>query len=399
MVKYEERLDTILERFYNRYNKFNSDVLEMLGETIKQFEGLTPTQARQLAQELKFNTNIKEVFNKLSTISGKSLEDMNKLFDEVAKENLEFAETFYEVKNKEYIPYSENDRLRRYVEAIKYETQNTFINLSRQQSIGFSIKTQNGIIFKPLERLYRDLIDEAVFKVSTGVIDYQSAMRNTTRQLANSGIKVNEEKVTFKSGYARRIDSSVRQAVLTGVRKINIGIQEEIGKELGTDGVEISAHYPCALDHLEYQGRQFSDKRFEEIQNHLTRPLGDTGYNCGHFIYSIILGVNLPSYSKKDLEEMKRDTLSKVEYKGKTYNKYEASQIQRRLETAIRQQKDRQIINKARGDMQEVNKSQQKITQLTKEYKNFSNKAGLDIYMNRLYVSQYHRVNVKKIKK
>lgn len=390
----EKKLDLILERFYNRFNKYNTKVLRKLGEVIKQFEGLTPTQAHILAQELKYSTNVNELLRELSQISEKSIKDIEDLFEYVANENVEVAEQYYRVANKRYVPFKENDALRRLVYSIERETDSLFTNLSRSQNIGFSFRDKNGnMYYKPLRDVYNDLIDEAVYNVSIGVKDYQSAMRNVIRQLADSGVKIHEEKVAYESGYNRRIDSSVRQNVLTGIRKINIGVQEQVGYELGADGVEISAHSPCADDHLFINGQQFSKKEFEQINSNLERPVGE--YNCRHFVFSIILGVSQPNYTKKELEEMRKDSLSKVEYEGKTYTKYEATQVQRKLETAIRKQKDRQIVARASGDKEEVGKAQLKISQLTNKYNDFSKKAGLDTYKNRMSVSGYRRVKVK----
>ena len=221
-------------------------------------------------------------------------------------------------------------------------------------------------------------------------------MRSTIRQLADSGIKVHEEKLAYDNGYNKRIDSAVRQDILTGIRQINIGIQEEIGQQLDANGIEISAHSPCAEDHLHIQGKQFSKKEFAKINGDLERPIGE--YNCRHFIFSVILGVNQPSYTKKQLKQMEKESNAKIEYEGKTYTKYEATQVQRKLETAIRQQKDRQIIARASGDKEEIGLAQQKISQLTTKYNDFSKKVGIDTYKNRLSVSGYKRVAKSKLK-
>lgn len=390
----EKRLDAVLERFYNQFNKYNTKVLKKLGEAIKQFDGLTPSEAHKLAQELKYSTEIDQLLNELSQLSGKSVQEINELLDKVAKENVGFAEAYYEVKGKKFIPYEDNIQLKRYVETIKKETNETFKNLSKTRNIGFTFKDKNDrTIFKPMKKAYRDLIDEAVYNVTSGVTDYQSAMRNTIKQLADSGVKVHEETTTYPSGYNRRIDSSVRQNVLEGIRRVNIGVQERVGEELGADGVEISAHSPCAEDHLFINGRQFSKKEFEKINSNLERPVGE--YNCRHFVFSIILGVSRPSFTNKQLRQFEKDSHRIVEYEGKKYTAYECTQIQRRLETEIRKQKDRQIIARSSGDKTEIANAQQKISQLTSKYNDFSQKAGLDTYKNRLVVSGYRRVSTK----
>lgn len=393
----EKELDKILEKFYNRYNKYNTKVLQKLGNVVKQFDGISPTNAHILAQELKMGYDVNELLLELSKISGKSVQDIEVLFDKVAEENVEFSEVYFKAKNKEFIEYKDNKPLQDLVESMKRQTDETFINLSNSRNIGFVLKDSEGkATYKSLSKVYNDLIDEAVFNVETGGVDYQSAMRSTMRQLADSGVKVHEEKMAFESGYNRRIDSSVRQNVLTGIRQINIGIQEEVGRTLDADGVEISAHSPCAEDHLPIQGRQYSKKEFERLNGSLDRPIGE--YNCRHFIFSVILGVSQPSYTRKQLKQMKTESNAEVEYQGKTYTRYEATQVQRKLETAIRQQKDRQIIARASNDKDEIGIAQKRISQLTNEYNKFSKKVGLDTYKNRLAVSGYKRVAKSKLK-
>ena len=45
-----------------------------------------------------------------------------------------------------------------------------------------------------------------------------------------------EEKVDYKSGYNVRIDSAVRQNVLTGIRQVNLEVQKQVGRDFGADG-------------------------------------------------------------------------------------------------------------------------------------------------------------------
>lgn len=393
-MKDNEKLDLILERFYQRFNKYNTKVLKKIGEAIKQIGEVSPSKAYQLGQQLKYGVELDDLLNELSKISGQSILDVKKLFDRVAEENVDFAEKYYKAKGKEFTEYKDNKPLQRYVQTIKKETYGTFKNLSKSTNVGFTFKDKNNnTIFKPFKRAYRDLIDEAVYNVTTGVKDYQSAMRNTINDIADSGIKIHESSVKYKSGYNRRIDSSVRQNILEGVRQVNLGVQERIGDEIGADGVEISVHFPCAEDHLDIQGRQYTKKAFEKMNANLDRPIGT--YNCRHFVFSIIMGVDEQQYSDNALFKMRRRNNETVEYEGKTYNKYEATQLQRKLETAIRKQKDRQIIARASDDKEAIAMAQQKISQLTQKYNDFSKTAGLDTYKNRLSVTGFRRVSTK----
>lgn len=396
-MKDDKKLELLLERFYQRYNKYNTKVLEKMGDAIKKFDGISPTVAHQIAQELKYGTDIDDLMAELSELSGKSIKDIEEAFDIVAQENVAFAEVYAKAKNMEFVDYKDNEQLKRLVKSIAGETNATFKNISRAKAIGFVLKDADGNkIFKNLKKTYNDLIDEAVFNVTTGTTDYQSAMRGVMKQLADSGVKIHEEKVGYKSGYNVRIDSAVRQNVLTGVRQVNLEVQKQVGRQYGADGIEISAHSPCAEDHVFLQGKQYSNAEFKKLNASLERPIGQ--YNCRHFVFSIVLGVNQPSYSQKMLNQMNRESQSIIEYDGNKYTKYEATQVQRKLETAIRKEKDRQIIARASGDKDGVSIAQSNISTLTSKYNDFSKNAGLDTYKNRLSVSGYKRVNPNNVK-
>ena len=389
----ENKADKLLERFYNRFNKYNSQVLEEFGKIFKQFDGLTPTEAHKLAQELKYNATLDNLANELSKITEKSLQDIYDMFDKVAENNLEFAKVYYEAKEVDFIPYNEREELQRYIKALAGDTSD-FLNIINTRTIGFTQYDPytKKYVFKDLPTTYIDLIDEAVYATSTGKENYQSAIRKTIKQLANSGIKVNEYKLGF-GDYNIRLDSAVRRHILDGLRDVNQGIQDQIGSEIGSDGVELSAHNLCAEDHLPYQGKQFTNEEFEELQLNLARPIGE--YNCKHFVNRIILGVDQPSYPKNILKEYKNNSNDKIEFEGNTYTRYEATQVQRKIETQIRKWKDQQIIARASGNNDTILQAQNKITQLTTKYKEFSDAAGLDTYMQRLRVSGYRRVAIK----
>lgn len=387
----EKQLDKVLERYYNRYNKYNEKVLKELGATVKQIGKLKPSEVYRLSQQIKYSERIDDLINELADITDKSAKDIEKLFEKFAEENVEFSKVYYEAKDKPYTSYKDNAQLVQLVTAMADNTNNKMRNLSNMKSIGFVYKDEFGnVTFKGLKNTYYSLVDEAVYNVAKGAQDYQSAMRNIMNSLADSGIRIHEDKIGYKSGYSRRLDTTIRQNVLEGLRQVNADIQEQVGNDFGADGVEVSAHFPCAEDHLDIQGRQFTEKEFKEENESLDRQIGT--YNCKHFIMHIVLGVDEPMYNEHRLWKWKQQSNEKFEYEGKKYTPYEATQMQRKFETAIRKQKDRQIINRASGDMDEVKKAQQKITELTNEYNNFSSSMGLQTYKNRMTVTGYRKV-------
>ena len=387
-----DKLNLALERFVRRFEEFNTEVLEEFGKTIKKFEKLTPSQAHKLAQQMKNGRDIEKILVDLERISELSRKDIEDLLEITAKENIDFANTYYEAKKMDKVSYETSKQFQNLVKAVEKTTKGEFTNLSKTTALKL-LKDNGKPLYLDIKKAYNEVIDRCVLAVATGQMDYQKAMYDTIKQLSSSGVKKVYYDNKGKQAYARRLDSSVRMNILDGVRQVNIGIQEQVGKEFGADGVEISAHGLCAPDHINIQGRQYSKKEFKKLNSSLTRPIGEL--NCTHFVFSIVLGISSPNYTKKQLEEFERESNSKVEYQGKTYTKYEATQVQRKLETSIRQQKDLQIIAKASNDKDTIANAQKNITNLTKEYKNFSKVAGLDTKMNRLRVVGYKRTSTK----
>ena len=116
--------------------------------------------------------------------------------------------------------------------------------------------------------------------------------------------------------------------------------------------------------------------------------------NCYHYAFSIVLGASKPEHSEEELNEIVERNNKGFEIDGKHYSMYEGTQMQRNLERAIREQKDTQILAKASGNMELVGETQQKITQLTRKYRELSNVSGLPTKMERMKVSGYRRMKV-----
>lgn len=74
---------------------------------------------------------------------------------------------------------------------------------------------------------------------------------------------------------------------------------------------------------------------------------------------------------------MKSENRPKVTYDGKTYDTYQCSQMQRRLEREIRKQKRLQAGYKAAGLKDEETATKARLQVLNRKYREFSEAAGL----------------------
>lgn len=153
--------------------------------------------------------------------------------------------------------------------------------------------------------------------------------------------------------------------------------------DLGCNGWEISAHANSAPDHEPIQGRQYSDKAYDTLNNGLVRRIGTL--NCGHVASPIILGVNSPQYSAEELEKFRQDNEAGVTFDGKHYTGYEATQMQRRLERAIRAQRRRVLL----AGPEDIEPLKSRLAVLQQECERFSKSVGLRTETERLEVSGF----------
>lgn len=386
----EEALERLSERLVNRIEELNYFMIKKLGEQIVDIGQLTPSQLQQVLQSVKYGNNINEIINKIAEITDKNVKDIYEIFEEVAKKSQNFAKQFYEYKEIEFIPYDKNKELQKQVQAIAKITADEYINISKTSA--YALLNQMGEIeFTPLSKIYQEITDRAILNISQGRESYNQAMHQTIRELTKKGLRT----VDYASGYSRRLDSAVRMNVMQGVRQLNMELQMQFGEEFGYDGIEVSHHKNPAPDHEDtVDGKQFSKEEYEKVNNSLERHIGEL--NCYHFIYPIILGVSKPSYSKKELEEDKKNNKKGFEFEDEHYTNYEGTQLQRKIETKIRQYKDRQIGAKAINDKNEVYHCQEKIEQLTQKYYDLSKASGLPTKIDRLRVDGYRHIKIEK---
>ena len=417
----EEVIEKVTERLVRRMEKGNEYVLEQIGKSIKKIGTLSPSKAQELAQIMKYGGDYDKIVKKLAEITELNVRDIKKIFEAVAKSDYQFAEQFYKYRGKKYIPYDKNSALKKQVDALASITKEKYINLTKTYAFARHNK-QGKVIYTNLSKTYQDVLDEAVLNVGQGKESFDSAMRRTLRELAQSGIRT----VDYEKKKSVRADTAVRMNLKEGLRTLHNEMQQEFGKEFDSDGVEVSVHANPAPDHEEVQGRIFStvkpndnglseweklqetgratDYKGREIDIH--RQLKDgtitkdyrpiSTLNCYHYVFAVVLGVSEPTYSDEQLQEIIDKNHKGFEYEDTHYTMYEGTQLQRKLESAIRNQKDKQILARSQNDKVSIAESQEKIRILTNKYNELSKASGLPTKIQRMQVEGYRTVAIKK---
>ena len=420
----EEQIEQIIEKLINRMEKANAYFLQNIGSSIKKIRELTPTQAQQLAQMLKYGGNYEDMIKEIAKFTNLNVRDIDNIFYNYAKKDQQFYKTFYKYRDKPFIPFDQNQALKTQTRALSNIVKNEMYNFTRSNVLGYTINGQ----FYNLRETYNQLLDQALLNVNQGKETFDAALTKILKDIGGSGLRT----IEYESGRSVRLDSVARMHLKSRLRELHNENQKIIGEEIDYDGIEISVHANPAPDHEEAQGRQFTiDKKdkdgkvikkgeFEKLQEkgkaktydgididlHLElknnetakgfRPISEM--NCYHYIFSIVLGVSKPQYTDKQLQQIIDDNNKGFEFEGKHYTNYEGTQLQRQLERKIREQKDTQILAKASDTPELIADAQSKITVLTKKYKELSQISGLPTKMQRLRVAQYKRVAKSKLK-
>lgn len=280
----------------------------------------------------------------------------------------------YDIRKHPYVqavPFRSNEVLQQIVSAAAQLADSELDNIT--QTMGAVMPNGKAV---GLTDAYRQACDFAFTKVSTGAQDYASAIREATRNLAEKGIVT----VDYESGVHTSMEAAVRRSVMGGLGLMQEQISQQNHDDFGCDGWEISAHAASAPDHEPIQGRQYSDAEYEKLNNSLVRRIGTL--NCGHAAFPIILGVDSPQYTPEELAKFREDNEKGIDYDGKHYTTYEATQRQRRLESAIRKQKRKILVDEATGDKENLQRDQIKYQVLDQEYKRFPKRQGCGCSMS-----------------
>lgn len=392
----EEDADKIAERGV----ELELFVLLLLAQRINQIgktkKGLTRAEMEEDLRKIAKQSHLFEVLTKADT---------NRLLEKVLGNAYKNAQIFYDYTQTKYVPLSQNEPL----QAILTDLKEGVLEDRTFHTQAFMIRNPENrkeLIPTEVSEAYNDIINEAAEQATNGIGDYASAIRKTTKTLIDGGMRTVEYDTESGQSYTQSTEAAVKRNVLDNVRAINQATQDEVGKQFGADGKEITVHEYSAPDHEPIQGHQFTNEEFEKLQNHedfedyqgrkfsaIKRAIGM--WNCRHFTYSIILGLNKPNFTDEELEEnKKRNEEGYTDKKGKHRTMYECTQEQRRLEREIRRAKMGVMVAKESGDIELAREYQMDVDRYVLQYKEFSEACGLPIKGDNIYVAGYKRIKI-----
>lgn len=359
----------------------NTYLLKDIARRIQEAGKLTSTAAYEAWQVEWLGKGRKELERELSQLLGVTRREARKLLRSAARYGYDTTLSRYP---GHLVPFDTNQAIQQIVSAAVMLAGDELKNITQTKAI---LMVDPYGRYQTLPKAYCACTDYAFQQVFTGAADYNTAIRQACAGIAKHGVSI-----AYASGVHTSLEAAVRRNIMGGLGLMTEQISRQNHDDLGCNGWEISAHANSAPDHEPIQGRQYSDKAYDTLNNGLVRRIGTL--NCGHVASPIILGVNSPQYSAEELEKFRQDNEAGVTFDGKHYTGYEATQMQRRLERAIRAQ--RRCVLLAGPENAAPRKS--RLVLLQQEYHRFSDGVGLRTEDERLEVSGFGPKQMKSAK-
>ena len=379
-----ELLDALPEELTELYRSLELKLLDEICSRLKISGDLNEVTVQDIRVLRSHGISLEEIENAIQRTANISRKELDKLLDEVVERNQRYYTDLIDlagVTAPEALVSVEDTW------AIYEQTRQELRNLTR--SMGFLV--DNGRTKLPYAKTYQWALDSAEMQIMSGGISYNQAIKSSVKQLADSGLRM----VDYESGHRDQIDVAARRAVMTGVSQLCAKYTEQSAEYLETPYFEVSAHIGARdkgvgwQNHKAWQGRVYSVRAGDKYPNiyevcGLGYVDGLEGANCRHIRTAFLDGVMERTYTDEDLEHI--DDGHDVDFEGKHYTAYEATQQQRKIERTVRKLKREQTAYKAAGLTEKEQAVTARIRRLNAEYKAFSEAAGIPMQRERMRV-------------
>lgn len=381
---YKKQLSGQIEK---NYLKLEQMILEDIVRRIKKAGKITSTADWQINRLQIIGYSSEDIEKMIKTTLNLSYPEVFELYDKVIDWEYVRNKDIYEQINAEYIPYEDNEELQQLTEGFIRQSNDELRDIT--QSMGFYVDYGNGkLVMTPLSDIYQGYLDQAITGVVYGTFDYNTMIRKVVTQLTNSGLR----SIDYASGWHSRVDVAARRAVMTGVSQLTGKISEMNADKLGTEHYEVAWHAGARPSHAVWQGKVWSKEQLVTVCG-LGTVTGLLGANCYHEYYPFVKGVSERNWSDSWLAEQNRKESMPKTFNGKEYTLYEARQQQRKMETAMRAQREKAVLLKQGGaDPDDVIIAKAKYQGQLGEYTRFCKRMGLHQERERIYYDMRGRV-------
>ena len=368
------KLEQQADLLFNNIAGWEQSTLQRIGKRIAKYGKMSLADVKAISNIAVVKQDMDAITKELAKVTGYNISQIEQMYGELLEEQHLANQPLYDYRGKKFVPFKDNRELQAIARSYAKTTGETMVNLAKTKAL--CVLDANG---KPIgmQKYYTDVLDKAIMQVSAGATDFHTAMRDSIIQLGGSGVRVD-----YGGGVTRRLDTVVRQNLLWGAKQASVEYNEMIGEELGCDGYEVDWHSNSRPSHEFMQGKQFVVGKARTINgvhfdsfDEANERLQD--YGCLHYKTPIICGVSEPRYSPEELKRLNEQNAKRYTIDGKEYSGYEVTQMQRRLETAVRNEKTTRELARASGDKALVKRCNERIKAYKDKYTEITDATGL----------------------
>lgn len=304
--------ENIQEYYRNLEDKTLKDIVKRINKSCKIAE--TTSEARIQAL-LNLGYNLTEIKKELSKDLDITAHKLGSLVNKAGLKSYAEDAKFYAAGGKKL---KENPAVFKMIDTMSKSAVEDLNNLTGTL----------GLAGQPLEKWYKNTLNQAVIDVTSGTYSTTEVMRKVINEVGDKGL----EYISYSSGRNFSVEAAVKMNLNSTVNRLSAEISLKNAEEMNQDLMEITAHAGARPTHQEWQGQIVS---LSGQDGYLT--LNDIGYgsaegfmgvNCRHNWYPYFPGKSKRFWDDETLEEFK--------YKGKTYDEHSAYQRVRNLDRAVR---------------------------------------------------------------
>ena len=302
----------------------------------------------------------------IAKYSGKTVEEVNKVFDRAREIGMTRDETLIQEGIKLGI-----------LNAIEPDTEELLVRSILSNAVEEILTTfnkQNNSLLVSAGEEYRDIVNKVSSQVLAGTKTTNKAMQEAVSQLAEKGLTG----FTARNGARWSPEAYTKMVIRSNTQNTINRIQDERIRSCGGDFIEVSSHIGARPLCSQDQGQVFSLSGYSGYIEDLDgskvkvrawssstygKPAGIFGINCGHSRYMFVPGLS----KKREMDFTKAEN----------DEAYIEKQRQRQYERTIRNKKREIAMLKQTGaDPSYIKRKQNSLSDIRKEYLEFLDKTG-----------------------
>lgn len=303
------------------YESLELEIIEEIATRIANFGYANTVVINDIKIAQEMGILYQDIVELVAEYNNTSYEEVNRIFTEASETSLSYDDEIYKEAGLDPKPLAQSESIKQIMNAAIQRTSGNLQNLCMTTA-------------STAQSQFYNAINMAYMETSTGVKSYTQAIVDEIKKLSKQGAVIE-----YPSGAKRSLESAIRTNVVTAVNQNCGKLQELRADEVGCDLMELSAYSGARPEHAKWQGKIVSrsgkrgylslrDIGYGEVT-------GFKGVNCHHDWYPYFEG-STRTYTNKQLKDWQNE---KVTYNGQQISVYDATQIQRKIERQIRQDK------------------------------------------------------------